>query len=173
MLSLARVLKYFHNIGYVHGYVEPSTIGKFIGSNNWKMLDMRRATEIGKPMRGDLRYGAPPESVTISKVQGVAGEVKKMVSFDENFVRVDLTSEKDDENEISESLEFCPQECIASTSWDIWSFGLIMGQLVLGQSMVLLPNIEKASDAHLKNLHNYDDASAKVSILAVNINDSL
>ena len=97
MLSLARVLKYFHDIGYVHGHVEPSTIGKFNGSNNWKMLDMRRATEIGKPMRGDLRYGAPPESVTTSQVQGVAGEVKKLVSFDENFVRVDVSNENDDE----------------------------------------------------------------------------
>ena len=30
---------------------------------------------------------------------------------------------------------------------------------VLGQSAVLLPNFEKASDAHLKNLYNYDTDS--------------
>ncbi len=165
LLSLARVLKYFHSVGYIHGHVEPATIGKFTGSNNWKMLDMRRATEIGKPMRGQLRYGAPPESVTTSEMKnGMTGEVKKLVSFDENFVQDDETNEKKNSgHEVFEPLEFCPQKCSASTTWDIWSFGLIMGQLVLGQSMVLMPNIEKASDAHLKNLHHYNDEAVKVS----------
>ncbi len=124
---------------------------------------MRRTTKIGKRMCGDLRYGAPPESVRVSKEKGVVEGVKKLVSFDENFVPGDVSSEKEDESETMKPLEFCPQECKASTSWDIWSFGLIMGQLVLGQSMVLMPNIEKATDAHLKNLHQYDDAAVKVS----------
>ena len=158
------MLKYFHSVGYIHGYVEPSTIGKFIGSNNWKMLDMRRATKMGKPMRGNIRYGAPPESVRISKEKGVIGEVKKMVSFDENFVRGDISKEKYEENETMAPLEFCPQKVVSDPTWDIWSFGLIMGQLVLGQSMVLMPNIEKATDAHLKNLHHYNDAAVNVSI---------
>ena len=127
------------------------------------MLDMRRATKIGKPMRGDLRYGAPPESVSASQLKADNPEVIKLVSFDENFVRgTDPLAYPEAENEATESLEFSPNQCFAATSWDIWSFGLIMGQLVLGQSMVLLPNFEKASDAHVKNLYHYDDSAVKV-----------
>lgn len=146
--------------------MEPATIGKFQGSNNWKMLDMRRATQIGKPMRGELRYGAPPESVSTSQLKADNPEVVKLVSFDENFVRgADQSKYPEAEIEVNKSLEFRPSQCHASTSWDIWSFGLIMGQLVLGQSMVLLPNFEKAADAHLKNLHQYDDSAVKVRTL--------
>jgi hypothetical protein len=165
LLCLARALKYFHSSGHIHGSVEPATIGKFQGSNNWKMLDMRRVTPIGKPMRGELRYGAPPEGVSTSQVRTGNTEVKKLVSFDENFVKGDILSQDSDEsNGLTETLEFNPGECLAEITWDIWSFGLIMGQLVLGQSMVLLPNFEKASDAHLQRLHNYDDTSVKVRI---------
>ena len=162
------MLRYFHNVGYVHGHVEPSTIGKFQGSNNWKMMDMRRATLIGKPMGGDLRYGAPPESITCSQVKSGATEVVKLVSFDENFVRGDIsTNDSDGGNEMNNNLEFNPSARQAETAWDIWSFGLIMGQLVLGQSMVLLPSFEKASDAHLRNLHQYDDAAVKVRLICI------
>lgn len=162
LLSLARVLRYLHDSGYIHGSVEPSTIGKFQGSNNWKMMDMRRATQIGEPMRGQLRYGAPPESISISQSMSDIPNVVKLVSFDENFVRPDSPpSENDSENESIEFPIFSPTQCYASTTWDIWSFGLIMGQLVLGQSMVLLPNFEKATDAHLKNLHQYDVAAVR------------
>ena len=162
--ALARVLKYFHSIGYVHGSVEPAMIGKFQGSNNWKMLDMRRATKIGQQMRGDLRYGAPPESISMSQKNTGNTGVRKVVSFDEHFVPGGTSSNhSDDYNDISQSLEFNPEQCIAETPWDIWSFGLIMGQLVLGQSMLLLPSFEKASDAHLRNLYQYDDEAVKVS----------
>ena len=137
LLSLARVLRYFHDSGYVHGSVEPATIGKFQGSNNWKMLDMRKASRIGKPMRGQLRYGAPPESISISRSTSDIPNVVKLVSFDENFVRPDSPpSETNSDSEPIDSPSFSPTQCDAAPSWDIWSFGLIMGQLVLGQSMV-------------------------------------
>ena len=135
------------------------------------MLDMRKATEIGKPMRGELRYGAPPESTSCSKMKAENAEVKKLVSFDENFVGsegVSLSQDNnndDDDNEITESLEFYPKQCRAAPSWDIWSFVLIMGQLVLGQSMVLLPNFEMASVANLKNLHQYVDSAVRVRFI--------
>ena len=58
-------------------------------------------------------------------------------------------------------MEFVPGDCVAMPAWDIFSFGLIMGQLVLGQSMVLLPNFEQASDAHMKNLYNFNDGTLK------------
>mmetsp|Transcript_10687 Transcript_10687/g.13516 ORF Transcript_10687/g.13516 Transcript_10687/m.13516 type:complete len:1019 (+) Transcript_10687:228-3284(+) len=157
LLSLGRVLKYFHTVGFVHGYVEPGTIGKFQGSNNWKMLDMRRATPLGHPMKGELRPGSPPESVSKTNVKPWMSEVVKLVSFDENIVGQDTSKDSEGDHEPMETLEYHPSQCMASTSWDIWSYGLIMGQLVLGQSMVLLPNFEKASDAHLRNLHQYDD----------------
>lgn len=125
---------------------------------------MRSATRIGSKMCGDLRYGAPPESISVSQKKNNTAEVVKLVSFDENFVRGTTPShDSEGDYETTESLEFNPKQCIATTSWDIWSFGLIMGQLVLGQSMVLLPNFEKASDAHLKNLHQYDANACQVS----------
>lgn len=139
------------------------------------MLDMRSATRIGAPMRGDLRYGAPPESISISTKKS-GSSVVKIVSFDENFVKGDSSSKAaasvssksiDDSNELLESFEFNPEQCEATPSWDVWSFGLIMGQLVLGQSMVLLPNFEKASDAHLKKLYKYDDKALQVSTMKI------
>jgi serine/threonine protein kinase len=50
---------------------------------------------------------------------------------------------------------------VAHPSWDIWSFGLVMVQLLLGRCMAL-PNFEKAEDAILKKLHKYDDDSLGV-----------
>lgn len=160
LLALGRVLNYFHSVGYIHGSVEPSTIGKFQGSNNWKLLNMRSATRIGQRMKGELRYGAPPESISMSYKKSDSPGIVKKVSFDANFVNDKVScDDSDDENEIIQSLEFSPKQCNAAISWDMWSFGLIMGQLILGQSMVLLPNIEKATDAHMKNLFKYDDSS--------------
>ncbi len=154
---LAQVLQYFHSVGYVHGYVEPSTIGKFVGSNNWKLLDMRGTTKIGERMHGELRYGAPPESVSNRSI-GISDSTDRMksISFDEDFKATKAVNYSVSFDEVEHGIEFTPEGCVADPSWDIFSFGLVMGQLVLGQSMVLLPNFEKASDAHLKKLYQYD-----------------
>ena len=58
------MLQWFHQAGYVHGYVEPEFIAKFAGSNNWKLTDMRHTTKIGEYMSGDIRKGVPPESIS-------------------------------------------------------------------------------------------------------------
>lgn len=50
---------------------------------------------------------------------------------------------------------FIAEKCQATPQWDMWGFGLVMVQLLLGRCM-LLPNFEKAEDAILKKLHNYD-----------------
>ena len=66
--------------------MEPSTIAKFVGSNNWKLLDMRKATRIGEFMSGDLRMGAPPESVVGCDLDLSASQDQiKSVFFDETF----------------------------------------------------------------------------------------
>eukprot|EP00587_Corethron_hystrix_P001456 CAMPEP_0113319642 /NCGR_PEP_ID=MMETSP0010_2-20120614/13761_1 /TAXON_ID=216773 ORGANISM="Corethron hystrix, Strain 308" /NCGR_SAMPLE_ID=MMETSP0010_2 /ASSEMBLY_ACC=CAM_ASM_000155 /LENGTH=1280 /DNA_ID=CAMNT_0000177249 /DNA_START=110 /DNA_END=3953 /DNA_ORIENTATION=+ /assembly_acc=CAM_ASM_000155 len=46
-------------------------------------------------------------------------------------------------------------EVLANPSWDVWSFGLIMAQLLLGRS-VLLPNFEKDDSLLMENLYHFD-----------------
>ncbi len=50
---------------------------------------------------------------------------------------------------------FVPERCEATRQWDMWGFGLLMVQLLLGRC-IFLPNFEKAEDAVLKKLLNYD-----------------
>uniref|UniRef100_A0A7S1BXE3 Protein kinase domain-containing protein n=1 Tax=Corethron hystrix TaxID=216773 RepID=A0A7S1BXE3_9STRA len=59
------------------------------------------------------------------------------------------------------TLRFAPERCIASAAWDVWSFGLIMGQLLLGRNVNLLPNSEKSEEALMRNLYFYDKSAAK------------
>jgi serine/threonine protein kinase len=137
--------------------VQPDTIGKFVGSNNWKLLDMRRTTKIGENMRGELRSGVPPESVKSSAIgYSASTDRMKSISFDEEFKRTKPVNYNVSFDDAGPDIEFAPESVVADPSWDIWAFGLVMGQLILGQSMVQLPNFEKASDAHLKNLYQYD-----------------
>ena len=153
---LAQVLDYFHSVGYVYGHVETATIAKFNGSNNWKLTDMRYTTKIGSPMSGGLRPGAPPESISSSSlVLSPSSDRLTAISFDEDFNRTKTINYSVSLDEEGPSLSFAPEHCVADPSWDIYSFGLVMGQLILGQSMVLLPNFEKAEDAHLKNLNHF------------------
>jgi len=155
---VVNILKYLHEKGFVHGNLGPMTIAKFNGENNWKLTDIGKMTPLGSQMRGDLRTGVPPESVSRGVAQNTDNSgIKKLVSFDDSAVD-DLKTTKHDKNSVpnSLSLAFTPQKCIAAISWDIWSLGLVMGQLLLGQSMIYLPNFENATDAHLKNLYNYD-----------------
>ncbi len=51
---------------------------------------------------------------------------------------------------------FAPERVKASPVWDIWGFGLIMTQMLLGRCMYL-SNFEKADDAIMKKLQNYDE----------------
>ncbi len=160
---LAQVLDYFHSAGFVHGHVNPRTIAKFEGSNNWKLTDLRHTVEIGSPMKAELHLGAPPESVISSSLQSAGSQDGlRSVSFDENFSRTKAINYEVSLDGEELALEFSPQSCIAEPSWDIYSFGLVMGQLILGQSMVFLPNFEHSRDAHLKNLYHYDDIALKV-----------
>lgn len=53
------------------------------------------------------------------------------------------------------ALSFCPQDVKADTSWDMWGFGLIMAQILLGKCLYL-PNFETPHDAIMKKLYKYD-----------------
>lgn len=130
---------------------------------------MRKTTKIGAYMRGDLRMGAPPESVTAginSLGQSESFDQVKSVSFDQTFNRTKEVDYMTDEYN-GPIPEFTPEEVKAHPTWDIFSFGLVMAQLLLGQSMVLLPNFERAEDAHLRRLYKYDECSfAKIVAVA-------
>ena len=88
--------------------------------------------------------------------------LKKIVSFDDSFNNSETKGDIENRKLEKTSLAFTPHKCSASISWDIWSLGLVMGQLILGQSMIYLPNFENASDAHLKNLYHYDEETLQV-----------
>ena len=57
-------------------------------------------------------------------------------------------------------MAFVPERCMATTQWDMWGFGLIMVQILMGRCM-LLPNFEKADDAIMKNLFKYNQSTLK------------
>jgi len=168
---VAYVLSHLHERGFVHGHVGPSTIAKFDGENNWKLTDIGKISRIGSSMRGVLRTGVPPESVSKCAIQEPSTiDLRKIVSFEndaaeapERISEVNKTKPSDDDttNKIPANtlLKFTPARCTAAVSWDIWSLGLVMGQLILGQSMVYLPNFENATDAHLKNLYNFNETN--------------
>ena len=54
------------------------------------------------------------------------------------------------------NITFSPERVEASVSWDMWGFGLIMTQLLLG-NCTHLTTFEKAEDAIMKKLYRYDD----------------
>jgi Serine/threonine protein kinase len=123
---------------------------------------MRHTTKIGHKMRGGLRPCIPPESVFSSSLATAPSTDRmKTISFDEDFNKTKAIKYSVSLDDEFPALEFIPENCIADPSWDIFSFGLVMGQLILGQSMVLLPNFERAEDAHLKKLYQFDHTSLR------------
>jgi hypothetical protein len=160
---LAQVINYFHSVGYIHGHINPKTLAKFVGSNNWKLMDLRHAVPIGSSMRdAELHLGCPPETVSSSSLGNASRDMMPSVSFDDNFTKTKTINYSVSMDELrSPCPSFSPEQCVADPSWDIFSFGLIMGQLILGQSMVCLPNFEHSRDAHLKKLHQFDDEALK------------
>jgi hypothetical protein len=65
-------------------------------------------------------------------------------------------------------ITFCPERVKASVAWDMWGFGLIMTQILLGQCMQLT-NFEKAEDAMIKKLHLYDDKTLQTICSQLNL----
>ena len=127
---LAELLRYIHQCGFVHGHIEPSTIARFNGGNNWKLMYLRGITPIGEMMNGDLRFGAPPESVLAT------GAVRNFFSsFDQGGLEKLVSFEEDDGNTVKRhsndkpGCEFRADLSRAEISWDVWSFGLIMGHM--------------------------------------------
>jgi serine/threonine protein kinase/ankyrin repeat protein len=109
----------------------------------------------GKVRASQMNYGA--ESMSKQKVAG----------HDYCFVKAFSTwnSAKDcapQKSQISPpanediKITFSPERVEASVAWDMWGFGLIMTQLLLGQCMHLT-NFEKAEDAVIKKLYRYDN----------------
>ena len=108
-------------------------------------------------MRGEIRPTVPPESISTSTISmSPSNDKMKSISFDEDFQRTKTINYSVSFDEVQPEITFAPEFCVADPSWDIWSFGLVMGQLLLGQSMVLLPNFERAEDAQMKNLSKYN-----------------
>ena len=111
-------------------------------------MHLRGVTPIGETMSGKLRFGAPPESVLAT------GTVKNFFnSFDQGGLEKIVSFEEDDgsspvkrpSNNSKPGCEFRPDLFKAEVSWDVWSYGLIMGHL--GKKVLQLPY-----DLYMKNM---------------------
>ncbi len=67
----------------------------------------------------------------------------------------------------SHEATFIPERCTATPQWDMWAFGLIVTQILLGRC-ILLPNFEKAEDAIIKKLCTFDDNTLRRIYAQVN-----
>lgn len=105
-------------------------------------------------------FGFAPKSVgSKEKPDGCSPPRKKFRPYEQDNQDDDIQNDtpismRDD----TPPLQFTPEKCAATPLWDIWSFGLMMVQLLLGRS-TLLPNFEKADDAIISNLYLYDKNS--------------
>mmetsp|Transcript_1125 Transcript_1125/g.2036 ORF Transcript_1125/g.2036 Transcript_1125/m.2036 type:complete len:1002 (-) Transcript_1125:6842-9847(-) len=125
----------------------------------------------------DVKLGKKSSRVKFSPQVLVSGKVKKMNGGRENFWRQeseayhccftkvcptwDATKDSTPQEVssfVSEdvNIAFSPERVQASVAWDMWGFGLIMTQLLLGNCMHLT-TFEKAEDAIMKKLYCYDD----------------
>lgn len=57
---------------------------------------------------------------------------------------------------------FAPEKVMASPSWDIWSFGLLMVELILGKTP-LVPSFANSDDEFLEKLMSFQDDEVAVS----------
>jgi hypothetical protein len=57
---------------------------------------------------------------------------------------------------------YAPEKVMASPSWDIWSFGLLMAELILGETP-LLPSFAASDDDFIEKLTVYGDMQVAVS----------
>ena len=60
-------------------------------------------------------------------------------------------------------MQFVPEKCTASPPWEIFGFGLIIVQILFGRC-TLLPSSEKAEDAFLQRLHQFDTEKLEVRL---------
>jgi len=110
---------------------------------------------------------------TISKLMGEISRLKLVISQHNKSNKALTEKDKEikrlqhivhrnlqkgvDTNEAIQDSEFklIAHVILANPSWDVWSFGLIMAQLLLGRS-VLLPSFEKDEVLLMENLYNFD-----------------
>mmetsp|Transcript_15749 Transcript_15749/g.23927 ORF Transcript_15749/g.23927 Transcript_15749/m.23927 type:complete len:168 (+) Transcript_15749:47-550(+) len=58
-----------------------------------------------------------------------------------------------------QKLKYSPERCIASPVWDVWSFGLIMAQLILGRSNFLPSFDDHEEEENLYKLNAFKNPS--------------
>lgn len=61
---------------------------------------------------------------------------------------------------------YAPEKVMASPTWDIWSFGVLMVELIIGKTP-LLPSFATSDDEFIEKLMLFDDDQLAVSILSI------
>ena len=59
---------------------------------------------------------------------------------------------------------FAPEKVMASPTWDVWSFGLLMAELIVGESAVL-PSFAGSDEEFVERLMTFGDTEVAVSII--------
>eukprot|EP00526_Cylindrotheca_closterium_P003225 CAMPEP_0113647790 /NCGR_PEP_ID=MMETSP0017_2-20120614/25322_1 /TAXON_ID=2856 /ORGANISM="Cylindrotheca closterium" /LENGTH=1578 /DNA_ID=CAMNT_0000559917 /DNA_START=812 /DNA_END=5548 /DNA_ORIENTATION=+ /assembly_acc=CAM_ASM_000147 len=131
LLILCKIFSYLHDSGYVHGDVKAHNVVRHIGQNvTWKAIDFDACAKIGDAVGLKLTTGsAPPEMLKI--VNGSKVILRQPgAGLDES----DLV--------------------LADPSFDTWSYGILMYQLVTGRSFFHSDLQGNLDDEGLKDLAN-------------------
>jgi hypothetical protein len=117
---VGKALRHVHESGAVHGNICMETCGKF--SENWKLLERLDIVLAGEPIDASrFRHTFPPEALELSEREGAV--------YDSDNAPVSFV-----------------QTLIANPSIDIWAFGQVCYETLMGKPLVDYDRKKKPSD---------------------------
>ena len=126
--QVGRALRYLHKGGIIHANLGPDCVARF--GEQWKLTSIGQAVILGSSIGGSFRHYAPPEHI-IDPAKP-SGDVA--------------------------ALFYTTRTCMASPSWDAFSYGELMAHVLLETSTVL-PVHEKETVAIMKRLARFNKNS--------------
>lgn len=117
--AVAKALLHLHTIGVVHGNLSPSNVGKY--DTIWKIAGMSGVQKIGEVFESHQFHSTvPPEALYL---EAAFGPSSQQVKF-----RTDLH---------------------LSSPIDVWGFGQLAYEVLVGQPLVRLDEIERDTDKQM------------------------
>ncbi|KAG7368774.1 ankyrin repeat domain protein [Nitzschia inconspicua] len=132
---IGKALRHLHESGIVHGNLRMETCGKF--TDSWKLLERLDVHVAGESFdASQFRYTFPPESLQLSEQNGITYDSDSApVSFVENL--------------------------IALPSIDIWAFGQVCYEALMGRPLVEYDRTKRPSEdvAALLQIMEWDQSN--------------